>query len=249
MKDDEIKEARKMMPSLKSFFGVTLRKTGQKGEERCRESQPGQILNKVSAVVTKNNPCIVRDEEQRRGDSMTGPAGAAHGVRDDVKGRSMLYDEVCRESMTGRRRVCVDGRTTDNIDVLGEVCQGGLCVGGGGEDYPVLTSGDGGETIAGPKIESRFMMEEDWTHTESGTQPQLGGIAVHSVHSDRDSHVSGTSSNHSLKGKINFWETLGQGENVMKARNSGPTLNSYADRQEVAEKNHVAGKNIAQRRR
>ena len=122
-----------MMPSLKSFFGVTLRKTGQKGEERCRESQPGQILNKVSAVVTKNNPCIVRDEEQRRGDGMTGPAGAAHGVRDDVKGRGMLYDEVCRESMTGRRRVCVDGQNTDNTDVLGEVCQGGLCVGGGGE--------------------------------------------------------------------------------------------------------------------
>ena len=69
MKDDEIKEARKMMPSLKSFFGVTLRKTEQKGEERCKESQPEQIHHNVSAVVTKNNPCIVRDEEQRRGDS------------------------------------------------------------------------------------------------------------------------------------------------------------------------------------
>ena len=150
-----------MMPSLKSFFGVTLRKTEQKGEERCKESQPEQIHHKVSAVGTKNNPCIVRDDDQRRGDGMAGPAGAAHVVRNDVRGRSMLYDEVCRESMTGRRRVCVDGRTTDNIDVLGEVCQGGLCVGGGGEGYPVLASGGGGETIAGPKIESQVMMEED----------------------------------------------------------------------------------------
>ena len=164
---------------------------------------------------------------------MAGPAGAAHVVRNDVRGRSMLYDEVCRKSMTGRRRVCVDGRTTDNIDVLGEVCQGGLCVGGGGEGYPVLANGGGGETIAGPKIESQVMMEEDWAHTEPGTQTKLGGIAVHSVQRERDSHVSRTSSIHSLKGKINFWETLGQGENVATARNSGLTLNSYADRQEV----------------
>ena len=76
---------------------------------------------------------------------------------------------------------------------------------------------------------------------------KLGGFTVHSVQGERKSHVSRTTSKHSLKGKINFWETLGRGENVATARNSGPTLNSYADRQEVAEKNHAAGKNIARR--
>ena len=159
-------------------------------------------------------------------------------MRDDV-GRSMLCGGVCRKTETGRGRACVDGQiAADNV--LGGVCQGELCVGGCGEGCLVLASGGGGETVGGTQIDSQFEMEEDWTRTEPGTQMKLGGHTVHSTQGEKKSHVPRTASRHSLKGKINFWESLGQGESGQAARNWGPAPKILADRQEGAKRNHVA---------
>ena len=209
------------------------------GEERSTDSGPEIVLNKVSAIIAKSNPYIVRDDVERRRDQVGGDIDAGHVVMRDDVGRSMLCGGVCRKTETGRGRACVDGQiAADNV--LGGVCQGELCVGGCGEGCLVLASGGGGETVAGTQIESQSEMEEDWTHTEPGIQMKLGGLTVHSVQGGRKSHVPRTASRHSLKGKINFWETLGQGESGQAARNSGPAPKILADRQERAKRNHVA---------
>ena len=209
------------------------------GEERSTDSEPEPVLNKVSAVVAKINPCIVRDDVERRQDHVGGATDAGHAVMQDDVGRSMLCGEVCRKTETGRGRACVDGQiAADNV--LGGVCQGELCVGGCGEGCLVLASGGGGETVGGTQIDSQFEMEEDWTRTEPGTQMKLGGHTVHSTQGEKKSHVPRTASRHSLKGKINFWESLGQGESGQAARNWGPAPKILADRQEGAKRNHVA---------